>query len=164
MSRHVSKADEATSWRRSTALPAEHHHSTAAAGGYQQHGASHHHRSQSAEPTVHAASRQHHHTPMQPLEPIKAVPASFSPDEAQQLLDKRWAEVTAQGLQPTCQCSSSISSQGDEAASPPAAADGGSKEGGSAAGAGCSSKPSSNFLEQLAAAVKVSSADGAWDE
>lgn len=148
----MSKADEATSWRRSTALPSGHHHS--AAGGYQ-HGPSHHHRSQSAEPTVHAASRQHHHTPMQPLEPIKSVPASFSPDEAQQLLDKRWAEVMAQGLQPTCQCSS-ISSQGDEAAATAAAADGGSAAG--------SSKPSSNFLEQLAAAVKVTSADGAWDD
>lgn len=92
---------------------------------------------------------------MQPLEPIKSVPASFSPDEAQQLLDKRWAEVMAQGLQPTCQCSS-ISSQGDEAAATAAAADGGSAAG--------SSKPSSNFLEQLAAAVKVTSADGAWDD
>lgn len=98
---------------------------------------------------------------MQPLEPIRAVPASFNPDEAQQLLDKRWAEVLAQGLQPVCQCSNT-SSQGDGAAAP-AAADGGSGEDG-AAGSDGSSKPSSTFLEQLAAAVKVNSADGAWDD
>jgi hypothetical protein len=102
---------------------------------------------------------------MQPLEPIRAVPASFNPDEAQQLLDKRWAEVLAQGLHPVCQCSNT-SSQGEEAAAPAAAAaaDGGSGGEDGAAGGNGSSKPSSNFLEQLAAAVKVNSADGAWDD
>lgn len=149
MSRHVSKADEATSWRRSTALPSDHHSSKA--GGYQ-HPPAHHHRSQSAEPTVHAA-RQHHHAAMQPLEPPKPMPATFSPDEAQQLLEKRWSEVTAQGLQPTCQCSSTSSKE--EAA---VAADG------SSTGGDSSSKAGSSFLAALEAAVKINSADGAWDD
>jgi hypothetical protein len=80
------------------------------------------------------------------------MPTTFSPDEAQQLLEKRWSEVTAQGLQPTCQCSSTSSKE--EAA---VSADG------SSAG-DSSSKAGSSFLAALEAAVKVNSADGAWDD
>lgn len=143
MSRHVSKADEATSWRRTTALTSNDHHSSKQAGGY------HHHRSQSAEPTVHAASRQQHYAAHQPLEPHKPTPAHFSAEEAQQLLEKRWSEVTAQGLQPACQCSNS---KEDE------------KEDGSSKGASSSSEGGSGFLQALQAAVKVNSADAAWDD
>jgi hypothetical protein len=86
---------------------------------------------------------------MQPLEPHKQAPAYFSADEAHELLEKRWSEVTAQGLQPTCQCSS----KADEAA-----------DGGITPGDGSSSKASSAFLAALQDAVKVNSADGAWDD
>jgi hypothetical protein len=83
------------------------------------------------------------------------MPTTFSPDEAQQLLEKRWSEVTAQGLQPTCQCSTT-SSKEEVAVS----ADGSSAGGDSSS----SSKAGRSFLAALEAAVKVSSADGAWDD
>lgn len=156
MSRHVSKADEATSWRRTTALPREQQQKQGSGGGYLGGGA-HHHRSQSAEPTVHAAGRQHHLGGMQPLEPHKAVPTAFCADEALQNLERRWLEVTSQGLQPTCQCSSTSKGE-DDAATAAAAADGSS----TAAGEGSST--AAGFLAALEAACKVNSADAAWDD
>lgn len=160
MSRHMSKADEATSWRRTTALPADsqQHHSTSKGFSQQQqhHAAAphHHHRAHSAEPTVAAHSRAHHHSIHQSLEPARPIPTAFSADEAQQLLEKRWEEVTAQGHLPTCQCSSSSKAGGDAAAAE-AAADGQGGSSGSTAG---------GFLAALQAAVKVNSADAAWDD
>lgn len=151
MSRHVSKADEASSWRRTTALPRE--QKQPSAGGYQQHPGGHHHRSQSAEPTVHAAGRHHHLGGMQPLEPVKAVPATFCAEEALHNLERRWLEVTSQGLQPTCQCSSTSKED--------AAADGSSSSSTAAKG---SSTAGSDFLAALQAACKVKSADAAWDD
>lgn len=90
---------------------------------------------------------------MQHLEPHKQAPAYFSADEAHELLEKRWSEVTAQGLQPTCQCSSN-SSKVDEAA----------VDGSNTPGDSSGSKASSAFLAALQDAVKVNSADGAWDD
>jgi hypothetical protein len=90
---------------------------------------------------------------MQLLEPVKAVPATFCAEEALHNLERRWLEITSQGLQPTCQCSSI--SKGEDAA-----ADGSS----STAAAGGSSTAGSDFLAALQAACKVKSADAAWDD
>lgn len=145
MSRHVSKADEATSWRRTTALASgDSHHSK------QQHGGSGyggHQRPSTADSALHP----HHH---QQPEPSRPVQKDFSAAEAHSLLDKRWADVTQQGLQPACQCNLGGSSN-----------DNGSTTGQAAMqrdGNAAQSKP--GFLEALQEAVKVNSADAAWDD
>lgn len=140
MSRHMSKADEATSWRRTTALtPNE--YSSSKSGGY-------HQRPASAGPTVHAASKSGQHL-LQQLEPSRQpAPTLFSPEEARMLLEKRWSEVCEQGLQPTSQCNGDNSIP-DRPAS--AAADG-------------QSNGETGFLQALQKAVKVNSADAAWDD
>ena len=116
MSRHMSKADEATSWRRTTALPAETGSGGGGSGGggggkgggYHQHPQHHQHlqhqRPATADPSL------IHHQGARPagLESKPPLPKDFSAVEASALLERRWVEVQQQqGLQPTCQCSSS---------------------------------------------------------
>jgi hypothetical protein len=140
MIRHVSKADEATSWRRAGGPPSS---AAAAALSDRQAFAQQLAMAQAAHINRPASAPQH--LAEQLAAPV--VPLVFSAVEAQSLLDRRWAEVTEAGLQPTCICDGSSAPQ-------PAAADG--DAGAAAAAAG--------FLAELHKAVKATSADTAWEE
>jgi hypothetical protein len=133
-----SKADEASNWRRTTALQRGGDSSQPSTQG----GHPPHQRPATADVALlHASSRGAQEPAQKPL------PRDFSAADAQGLLDKRWAEVMAQ--------------QGVGPATPQCSAGQGSEAGAAAAGA---ADGSSGFLEALQKAVKSKSADAAWDD